>query len=308
MALGALDLEPHEDAGRRRGERLGVGLVAHVRVAQHVAHGAVVLEVALGRDDLLRELVEGRVLRELVLEPVPEDHLDLVLAALGRRLAVHDVGPELGPVPGEVLLLEELVDLLPALVRVGRGEERHDLVRVRGATGDVEPGPAEPLGVLRDGGRGDLLLLDPLVDVLVDLLREGVRRLRLVRARGFLRRGRLVLRFLTASADGAQREDSSQHRNPGARADRSHRETSLNQRKSSCDGREAAKARASCRSSRRKNFVRLQDATCQAGTANPRLVWTGTAPGAGSAKCIRPYRKGLRRGSSSLRERHDPLS
>src|SRR5581483_1247665 len=166
----------------------------------------------------------------------------------------------LGPVAGEVLAGEELVDLLPALLRIGRGEEGDDLVRLGGAARDVQPDAPEPLGVLGRGSGGDLLLLDALVDVLVDLLRERIGRLRLVarrRERLVRRRGgrRVFLRgVLAAGAESAQREDE------GSGGQASHHAGDLRERwKSSCDGCVQAKIGARPRCSRCKRFVRPQE-------------------------------------------------
>ena len=136
VALGALDPHPHENLGDVFGDfqRIRFVLVVVRRGARE--------RPSLGREEIPHQLVDGDVPLDLLLEPVVVEEHRLV-ADLLRGADHEQLRPLHHPHLDELLPLEERVDEVLALGRIGAREERLQFVGRRERAADVEADAAD---------------------------------------------------------------------------------------------------------------------------------------------------------------------
>ena len=165
VALGALDANAAEELGRRLHQflrRAGDAVV----VRRGVGEG-----VALRREQLPHDLVEWRVLFDLLAHPFPVRFGAFGLQ--GPPAVAQHVEPLQRPEVGVLGPLQQVVDQLGPLVRGGVGQELPGLVRRGQGTADVEVGPAQELRVVAQVRRLNVQQLVLGVDVPVHVVVLG---------------------------------------------------------------------------------------------------------------------------------------
>ena len=141
VALRALHLNAQQEASRHGGGRHRVV----VEVRQQEIGGRVVFGRPFGRHELVNDFVPGSVGGKAIAKEFFQ-HVAAHARSAGLP-ADQQVGPNRGPVAGEIGLLEQLVDNVRPLRRAVFVEEFVDGRFRRDMAGQVEIHAAEPLGI-----------------------------------------------------------------------------------------------------------------------------------------------------------------
>ncbi len=145
MALRTCDVCAEED-----GKRIGEVVQGHASIAQQVAGGTIVPHFTGGRQHVVHHFIPRAVLGHLILQPVDVGNASqvILLEAIFHAKHLGQVIEHLAVVAGAV---QEHVDQLCTLVRVGILDESQRFIMAWNAANDVHIDATNKLLVIRHG-------------------------------------------------------------------------------------------------------------------------------------------------------------
>ena len=161
VTLGALQLDAEEHA------RGVVGQLVRRGVGEEIDHRVVLVEVALGSDDLAHNLIPRLVVVEARFEP-PCHFVEWDEAIVGRARQQKRL-PDVGLMLAVIAAGEQFINELGAFVRLAAVEKGRCLFGRGNVAGEIEIDTADKLGVIAARRRSNVLGMEASVDGLVDV-------------------------------------------------------------------------------------------------------------------------------------------